>query len=860
MSVLRLALSTLRARRKSFVAPYVALLLSATLVAACGLLMESGLRQGIGPERYAGADLVVTANQHVDVDVDSTEPLGGRARLPASAVAELAVIDGVERAIPDTGAPLGAVGPSGSLVGTIDGRSPVGHGWSSAALGPFTLAQGERPTAQGHVVLDDALAEALAVGVGDAVTLATGSTPREYEVTGLVDPPAGAGELRQGAAFFTDEHAGDLTAARVGGVRGEADAVGIVASPGTDPEALAETVREQTGLTVRTGAARGSAEFADATESAETLVAIAGSFGGVMLLVVVFVVASALGLVVQQRRRELALLRAVGATPRQVRRMISAEMLVLSLGAAVPGALLGIVGVRALHGVFASSGVVSADYPVAVGPLPLAIAVVLTVCVAWIAGRMSARRAIRVKPVEALGEAAVQTPRLGVVRTLLGLAVLWGGWQLAMAPRTVRGEDALAGAALAGIVLVIGVALLGPRVVSALTFLVEPFLRRSRHASVYLAGRNTRASSRRLAGAVVPLVLAITVTVAQVSLGAAQVAETERQLEQGMRADLVVASAGTGLTPDLADVVAAVPGAASVTPIVRSSAVVRFEDAEVDFTAETLSVQGVDPRSLADAIDVDVRAGSTDDLWGHTVALSVAGAQKVRAELGDTLEMFLADGTRIEPVVVAIYGRGMGYGDALLPRDTVLAHTPEGLDHALLVAADDGTDPATIGAAIEQALAGSPGVALAERSSLVAAEKAALEANTWTSMILLVALFGYAALNVANSLVMSTAERRREIALLRLVGTRDGQVLRMMRVEAALVVGIAVLVATVILLPPLSGVSLGLSEGRVATPALSTGAYLATVAGAAVVGGLSILLPTRAALRARPVEAIGQRE
>ncbi|MBD7999682.1 MULTISPECIES: ABC transporter permease [Oerskovia] len=868
MSVLGLALSTLRARRKSFVGPFVALFLSAMLVAACGLLMESGIRQGIGPERYAGADLVVTAKQSLAVDVDYDEPFGGRVRLPASAVDELAAIPGVGRAVGDVEVRLGAVGPSGDLAGAVDGRPPVGHGWSSATLGPFVLAQGDGPTAPGQVALDDALAARLAVGVGDDVTLAVGSTPGEYRVTGIVSPPEGTGALRQGVAFFTDEQVADLAAGGPGApgrpgaadTRGEIDAVGILAADGTDVRALAADVRERTGLTVRTGDARGSVEFADASGSATTLVAIAGSFGGIMLVVVVFVVASALGLVVQQRRRELALLRAVGATPRQVRRMISAEMLVLSTTAAVPGALLGIAAVGVLHGLFVRAGVVSADYPVAVGPLPVVVAVVLTVGVAWLAGRMSARRAITVKPVEALGEAAVQTPRLGVTRTVVGGVLVVGGVFLSMLPAFVAGEDALAGAALSGVVLVIAVALLGPRIVHALVLLVEPFLRRSPHASTYLAGRNTRASSRRLAGAVVPLVLAITMTVVQVSLGAAQVAETERQVADGLRADLVLASSGTGLSPDLAGQVAGVAGVASVTPTVRSQALVRFAESDGTLTAEALTVQGVDPADLAAAIDLDVREGSTDDLHGESVALSVTGASKARAGLGDTVELHLADGTRVDAAVVAIYGRGMGFGDALLPRDLVLPASGDRLDGSLLVVAEEETAVETLAEDLGRATAPYPGVVLADRASLVAAEKAALEANTWTSMILLVVLFGYVALNVANALVMSTVDRRREIALLRLVGTRDRQVLRMMRVEAGVVVGVAVLVATVILLPPLAGVSLGLSEGQRAVPALSPVAYLATVAGAGAVGYLSMLLPTRAALRARPVESIGLRE
>lgn len=228
--------------------------------------------------------------------------------------------------------------------------------------------------------------------------------------------------------------------------------------------------------------------------------------------------------------------------------------------------------------------------------------------------------------------------------------------------------------------------------------------------------------------------------------------------------------------------------------------------------------------------------------------------------MGGTVELFLTDGTKIKPKVVAIYGRGMGFGDILLPRQLMLDHSQSRLDTLVLVRAKPRADHAALGAALTKLAGNTLGVRSADPDAVVAAERQAVTLSNLVNLILLVGLFGYLAINVVNTLVMTTFDRRRELALLRLVGTTAEQVTTLMRIEAIVVVGIAVVIGTALSLPPLIGVRLGLSEGQIATPVVSLPTYLFAVAGTAVLGLASILLPARSALRGKPIETIGIRE
>ncbi|MFL6125263.1 ABC transporter permease, partial [Actinophytocola sp.] len=435
------ARATIRHRKGPFVGMFVAVLAAAALVTALGVLLESGLRAGVPPQRFAGAPVVVGAQQSISVAEDMDQPYSERVPLPADVVDKVAAVAGVTKAIGDLSVPV-----------TLDGRPVAGHGWSAATLTPFHLRDGGAPREDG-VVLDSALAAG--VKVGDRVDIAIGAVPRTFTVTGITAEALG----RQSTLFFTDAQARELY-----GRPEQVDAVGVL----TDQDAGAVADRIAAAfpkLAVYTGDARGDVEFLDVGQVRSQLILLSLSFAGTAIMIAMLVVASTLALSVQQRRREIALLRAVAATPRQVHRMIGAEILLVAGSAAVLGAVPGYGLAYGLRAAFASVGMLPADFGLALSPLPAVAAVVLSIGTARIAGWIAARRVAKIQPVEALRESDVDAKPIRRGRVLAGQLALVLGTAASSLAVILPGETAVAGAGSSALLMVVGVALLGPRLV-----------------------------------------------------------------------------------------------------------------------------------------------------------------------------------------------------------------------------------------------------------------------------------------------------------------------------------------------------------------------------------------------------------
>ncbi|TDV53870.1 ABC transporter permease [Actinophytocola oryzae] len=820
------ARATIRHRKGPFVGMFVAVLAAAALVTALGVLFESGLRSGVPPQRFAGVPVVVGAQQALPVEEDIDLPFSERVPLPVDVVAKVGAVAGVERAIGDT-----------AVAVTIGGRPVAGHGWGTAALTPFSLRDGEAPRENG-VVLDSALAGSLGVSTGDSVDIAIGAVPRKFTVTGVTAEALG----RESTLFFTDEQAGELY-----GRPKQVDAVGVLAKPGVDPEALAERISAAVPESVvYTGDARGDVEFLDVGQVRSQLIVLSLAFAGSAIMIAMLVVASTLALSVRQRRREIALLRAVAATSRQVHRMIGAEILVVAGSAAVLGALPGYGVAFGLRAAFSSAGMLPADFGLAISPLPAVAAILLCLGTARAAGWVAARRVARIQPVEALRESDVDAAPLGRVRVLIGRLALVAGTGASALPVFLPGDAAMAGAAGSAMLMVVGIALLGPRLVEVAIRLVGGPLRAASPVGGYLAVANVSASARRLAVAVTPLVLAVTMASVQLFTQTTIAAEAEDQAGKGVVADFVV-SAPSGLAPSVTSAVAEADGVSSVTPVVRSQVFVKYLMAG-SWTAAAYAAQGVSPDGLSDTLDLQPREGTMTGLRGDTVALSTMAAETIGVDVGETIELHLGDGTVMRPRVVATYGRGLGFGDLTLPHDVLASHTTTRLDQSILVAA---SDPAVA----RRALSAIAGVSVVDRQGLTAAGQAQRDTERWVNLIGLFLILGYVAIAVVNTLVMATAARSREFALLRLVGTGSRQVRRMTRIEACIVVAIALVVGSLASLPPLVGIAIGMTGSPF--PTIAPLAYLVVVVVTAVLGLLAISVPTRLALRTRPVDALG---
>src|SRR5262245_38769268 len=416
--MLRIALGTLRTRKSGTLGALAAVGLAVVLVVSSGILLESSLRKPIPVERLRAADVVVQGEptaQATEGEADLAVFLSERRRLDPALAARLRDVPGVAAVVADRTVYAQLLDPRGALLETGDGETSVGHGWASAALTPYRLRAGHAPRQADEVVVDARFA---GFRIGDRVRVLTTGGRRAFVASGIA---ASSHVVPEAAVFFRDD-----VAARLAGTN-RADLLDVIAEPGAD---VADRVREALGsadIRVLTGAKRGEAESPETAVSREDVVAGLTVFGVLAAFVAVFVVASTFALSVQQRHRELALFRAIGSTPRQIRRMVAGEALLVSLLAFAVAAPLGVVAAHLEQGLFARAGIVAKDLDLVVGPLPILVGLVTAVVTTQAAAFAAARRAARIRPTEALREAATAQRPASLVRALAGLATLAAG-------------------------------------------------------------------------------------------------------------------------------------------------------------------------------------------------------------------------------------------------------------------------------------------------------------------------------------------------------------------------------------------------------------------------------------------------
>lgn len=855
--IFRLVRMTLRERKAGLVGAFVALVGASALVTAFGILLQSGIGSGVPTQRYAGAAVVVSGKQTFKVHDGKTKekPLAEPAALDRDVVRKIARVPGVREAVGDVSFPAQVVNGSGELVEGDNGRPSTGHGWDSAALGPFELSGGRAPERSGEVVLDTHLADRAELSPGDKVKLATTEAAAWFKVTGVATLKSTDEQLRSAPLFFTESDA-----ARLSGDPGRVRAVGVVAAPGTDAGKLADRIKDKLhgqDITTRTGSDRSQVENPDVATARSDLQEMAGSLGAVVVLIAMIVVASTLALSVHQRRRELALLRAVAATPRQIYKMMAAEALLVSSVASVLGCFPGILVAQLMRAALTTIGMVPEDFTFSYGPIPMLVAVAAGIIAAEVAALGVARKAVAIRPVEAMGDAAMDQPKLGRGRVFLGVLLFLLGVAASLLPLFFGSIFAVAGAGSGGLVMVIAVLLLSPPVVALSTRLLARPVRRRTGPHGWLAVANTRANARRLAAGIGPLTLAIGFAMVQLVIPTTTAEAAQDQAEQGIVADFTLNGSADGVPMPAVEDAARVPGVAAATGVMRVelSASRAVLDSPEIFEYQA---QGVTPRGLEKNLDLEVTDGSVSRLRTGTVALSSGAASTLGVGVGERARLHLPDGVEAKPVVVAVYKRGLGFGDVTLPQQTVLDHSNRRLDDTVFVKAAPDADKDKIKAALEDLGKRYPGTDVLDDAGLSAAQESQATSSVLTSALPLALVFGYLAISVANTLVMATLSRIREFALLRLVGAPAGQVMRMMKVETVIVVITAVVIGSVVPLLPLVTVSLGLTGSPV--PYIPPLLYLGIVAATAAIGALAILLPTRWALRTAPVHAIGLRE
>jgi putative ABC transport system permease protein len=843
--VYRLALVGLRFRLASSLATFVAVLLGGSLLVACGGLFETAIRLAAPPQRLAGVPIVVGGPGGFALpDQDSqTVPYTERTSVPADAVERIAAIPGVQAAVADVSFPAVLVRNGQAMTG--GGTVSSGHGWASAALTPYHLSAGRQPASTGQVVLDESSARAVGTGPGKQVEVVVNGKQATFAVTGV----ATAGAANVPALFFS---AADTS--RFARQRGNTvDVVGVQPAPGTDVDALVARLRDTLGsaVTVRTGDDRGRAEFVDVDSGRLPLILLAAIFGGMVIVVMALVVSATISLAIRQRLRELALLRATAATPRQVHRMVVVETAMVAALATTAGLALGGVVGRLIFAAGLDRGVVPAALEYRQGILPFAAGAMICLVVTVVAAGLAARPAGRVKPIQALAAAAIPPVRVSQLRRLAAAVFAAGTVALATTTLFMGPEAATATGGPAVLTGAIAVALVAPELLARVIAVLMLRLGRTARPSTTLALLNVRGRAVSYAAVLTPLTLATAIALGNVYSMTTVGATAARGFTDQFTADAVITSTAGGIAPDLVAAVRQTPGVASVSALVESRGWI--EQPYDGKGSDPMRLLGVDAEGQDPILTTKVAAGSLRELTGDTVAVPRGQAERLSIALGDTITMRLGDGAAVRARVVALMDGSAKYPSLVLPADLLAPHTTDGLSARVLLRAADGEDASDVAAAVRDQAKSWPGVTVGDHDELSKVFAAGLNVEAWINYLLAVLAIAYAVIAAVNALAVALLGRQAEFGAHRLAGATRSQIRRMLYVEAGLVAAVALALGTVIALFTIWPTAVAVGSAIPSGPAWFLPAIVTVVL--ATVWPVTALV-SRLALNPRPFDAI----
>ncbi|MEV6416915.1 FtsX-like permease family protein [Kribbella sp. NPDC051718] len=825
--MIRLALSSLRFRTAAFLAIFVAVLLGSSLMSAAGGLLETGLRLNAAPQRLADAPIIVTGRPaYHPPNGSGSVAYPERHGVDPTLVTKLTAVEGVAQAIPDVSFPAvvassKGVAASGKGVAASGGAVLAGHAWASAALTPYKLIAGAAPAA-GQVVLDSPLAGG--AEPGGKVTIIVSGTAREFVLAGLASAEH---EVDVPSVFFA---AAD-SPARV-------DAIGVFPAAGTSVAELIKRLELPEGVVALTGDDRGAAEFAGIATSLP-LIILSGVFGGMVAVVMALVVSATIGLSVRQRRRELALLRASGATPGQVRKMVVAETMLVAIVALIGGLLLGRTMGQWIFGMLSGNGVVPSALRFDQGPLPFAGAAVLTLVILRLTVGFAAGRAARIRPIQALTEAAVPPVVIGRVRLIIGAVFAAATVGVGMSTIFMSPTNAAAIGGPAVLTGSIAVAVLGPLVIRAmLTTRITAFLERRAGTSGVLAAINLRVRAVQFAAILVPITLATAIALGNIYSQTTQQKAAVEAYTDNLVANTVITSEVGGIPAGMFDQVRSAPGVTAASELVRSKGWIE-EPYDSTHTSDPWPLLGLN----GPVYKGKVRAGSLDQLTGDTVALPPGAAKHLKVGVGDQIGVRLGDDALVKVKIVALVDGTSGYESILLPSALLAAHTTAGMPSQILLKT---SKPAEVG--------NWPGTTVGGRSLLSAEYDAGLGIDAWIAYLLAAIAIAYTAIASINTIAVAVLDRRREFGLQRLTGSTRKQVSKMLYLENLVIAALGLLLG-------LAAACFSIFPIAIATRGwpLPSGPSWVLLGWIAIV--LLLVLPTtgitaRLAMRAKPMDAV----
>lgn len=757
-------------------------------------------------EAFADVNLGVDAVVRSDREIPT--PFGAeRVRIDATVVQQLSGEPNVAAVAGQVRRPIRLIDTAGEPIGNPNAGPPTfGLNWSEVPdLNNWDLVAGAAPT-PGTLVLDRRTATDANILVGDSIGVDIASGTRQFTVSGIatfgeIDNFAGAP-----AALLSTAEAQELLAEP-----GTFDWITVAGANGIDQTELVAGLSGSLpeGTEAITGEAfsdESAGPFRDFINQFTTFIT---AFGVIALFVGGFIIFNTFAVLVAQRMRELALLRAVGASRGQVLGSVLGEAALVGVVASAIGAVAGVALAAGLRQLLDALGLELPPRPLALESAAFILPVTLGIVITVLSALLPALRASRVAPVEAMGAAAIDTSARSTPRLVVGaIAAVGAGVMVAIgwSAEPTRALQ-LIGAGL--VATFVAVTALGPLYLRPLAGLIGAPLRAITGITGQLATENARRNPARTSSTTAALTIGIglvtVIAIAAASASASVASATQRSFTSDL---IVTPDSFLGLSPQVAEDIDALDEVDVATGL-------RFAFAGVDQPSigpqgdpvvpdggdPTLglgdlrgaTVLGIQPDRIDGLVDFEVTSGSLDDLTGATVAVSADEASKLGVGVGDQVTLsFQATGDQ-SFTVVAVYGespllRGGGF---ITSHETFDANVPPAnrVDQQVLIEFAPGVDPSEGRRAVEQVVAAYPTAEVADLADLTASRAAQVDQSVALLYALLALSLFIALIGVVNTLLLAVYERTREIGLLRAVGTKARQIAAMI-VQEAMVIAI----------------------------------------------------------------------
>ncbi|MFF3017791.1 ABC transporter permease [Streptomyces sp. NPDC057939] len=741
-------------------------------------------------------------------------------------------------------------------VGDEDGKL-IGSGWANKGSNyapvkdgkdpRYTFTGGTGPTKDDQIALDKATAAKGKYEVGDKVRVATNGPVREFALTGVFTTEDGAVNAGGSLVLFDTKVAQELYLQP-----GFYDELSIAAKAGTSADQLLADVKPLLAKNAKaqTGVALAAEEAENIKKQMSGMSTMLLAFAGISLFVGVFLIYNTFTMLVTQRTKELALLRAVGANRGQVMRSVLAEALVVGAVSAAIGLVSGIGLAAGMRTLMDSIGAKIPGGELVIAPVTIVAALVIGVLVTTLAALLPAWRTGRIAPVAAMGSAHLPASAkslvlrnvLGCVISALGIGVVFLGVSMKSDGRMVIGGGAF--------FMLLGMIVLLPLLSKPVIASVRPALQKVFGVPGKLAAQNAVRNPRRTAVTAASLAIGLTLVTTMSVLGVTMGKAVDRMSTDKLKADYkVTMSGGIGsLDKAVADTLARTPGVEAVSA-----------QAEGFFkVGETYrSASGVNPATIGRLLNIEVLSGSLDSLVKGEVAVAESTAKDQKLTAGSTLDVKFDDGQKGTLKIGAVYKDLEGLLSPYVLDNKILAqHSEEQYIREVYVNTAGGETKANHQAVVD-ALGKNPAMSVATQQDM----RNEMGGMVNTALNIMYGLLGMAliisVLGVVNTLAMSVFERTQEIGMLRAIGLDRSRVKNMIRLEAVVIslFGAVLGVAIGVFLAWAVGTTLTKSvpNYELVMPYDRIGIFLLL---AAVVGVLAAMWPARSAARLNMLTAI----